>query len=109
MTESLPATAVFRVALVNLDPARFAEVDALNTRQAEYLIPAIKGLPGLIHWYTGVSQDGSMVRISVWDSEEHAVQIDKLKELVVVARGEVEELLGTFTGRVVTYPMSWTI
>jgi len=35
MTESLPATAVVRVALVSFDPSLRAEVDALNTRQAE--------------------------------------------------------------------------
>jgi hypothetical protein len=109
MTEPLPATAVVRVALLSFDPGLSSGVDALNRRQAEYLIPAIKRLPGLIHWYAGVSPDGSMAAVSVWDSEEHAAQMDRLKEMVVVARGEVEALVGTFTGSIVNYPISWTI
>ena len=109
MTESLPATAVVRVALLGFDPSLSAEIDALNSRQAEYLIPAIKRLPGLIHWYTGVSPDGSQVAVSVWDSEEHAAQMDRLEEMVVVARGEVEAVVGTFTGSIVNYPISWVI
>ncbi len=36
MTESLPATAVVRVARLSFDPSRFAEVDALGKKQAEY-------------------------------------------------------------------------
>jgi hypothetical protein len=109
MPESLPATAVVRVSRLSFDPSLFAEVDALNTRQADYLIPAIKRLPGLIHWYTGVSPDGSMEQVSVWDSEEHAAQMDGLKEMAVVARGEMEALGGRFIGSIVNYPISWTI
>jgi hypothetical protein len=108
MTESLPANAVVRVSRVNFDPSLFAEVDALNTKQAEYLIPAIKQLPGLIHWYAGVSPDGSMEQVSVWDSEEHAAQMDRLKEMAVVARGEMEALGVTFIP-IVNYRISWTI
>jgi hypothetical protein len=109
MAESLPATAVVRVSRSSFDPNLFAEFDALNTKQAEYLIPAIKRLPGLIHWYTGLSPDGSMAQVSVWDSEEHAAQMDRLKEMAVVARGEMEALGATFTGSIVNYPISWTI
>ena len=87
MTESLPATAVVRVSRGNFDPGRFAEVDAVNTKTSEYLIPAIKRLPGLIHWYAGVSPEGSIVHVSVWDSDDHAAQMDRLKEMAVDARG----------------------
>jgi len=47
--------------------------------------------------------------VSVWDSEEHAAQMDRLEEMVVVARGEVEAVVGTFTGSIVNYPISWVI
>jgi hypothetical protein len=50
-----------------------------------------------------------MAAVSIWDSEEHAKQMDTLKEMVVVARGEVEALVGTFTGSIVNYPIAWTI
>lgn len=109
MAESLSATAVVRVARASFDPSRFAEINALTTKQAEDLIPAIKRLPGLIHWYTGVSPEGTAVQVSVWDSEEHAAQMDQLKEMAVVARGEMEALGGTFLRPIVNYPINWTI
>jgi hypothetical protein len=59
-TESLPATAVVRASRATFDPSRFAEVDAMNTKTSEYLIPAVKQLPGLIHFYAGVSPGGSV-------------------------------------------------
>ena len=66
MTESLPTTAVVRVSRGSFDPGRFAEVDAVNKKVSEYLVPAIRRLPGLIHWYAGVSPEGSIVNVSVW-------------------------------------------
>ena len=109
MTEPLPATAVVRVGRASFDPGRVDEFDALIRKQAEYLIPAIKQLPGLLHWYTGVSPDGSTVQISVWDSEQHAKQMDDLKEMAVVARGEMEALGAAFERPIINYPMTWTI
>ena len=109
MAESLSATAVVRIARASFDPSRFAEIDALTTKQAEYLIPAIKRLPGLVHWYTGVSPEGLAVQVSVWDSEEHAAQMDRLNEMAVIARGEMEALGGTFLRPIVNYPINWTI
>ena len=108
MTESLPTTAVVRVSRGSFDPSRFAEVDAVNTRVSEYLIPAIKQLPGLIHWYAGVSPEGSIMNVSVWDSDEHAAQMDQLKEMTVIARGEMEAVDVSFIP-IVNYPINWTI
>ena len=108
MTESLPATAVVRVSRGSFDPNRFAEVDAMNKKTSEYLIPAIRRLPGLIHFYAGVSPEGSIVQVSVWDSGEHAAQLDQLKEMIVDARGEAEAVGVTFTP-IVNYPVNWTI
>jgi hypothetical protein len=108
MTESLPPTAVVRVASGSFDPSRFAEVDTANKKVSEYLVPAISRLPGLIRWYAGVSPEGSIVNISVWDSDEHAAQMDGLKEMTVNARGEMKALGVTFIP-IVNYPVNWTI
>ena len=108
MAESLPTTAVVRVSRASYDPSRFAEVDAMHTKTSEYLIPAVKQLPGLIRFYAGVSPDGSALQVSVWDSEEHSAQLNHLKEMVVVARGEMEAVGVTFTP-IATYSVSWTI
>ena len=108
MTESLPTTAVVRVSPGNFDPSLYAEIDALATKQAEYLVPAITQLPGLLRWYTGVSPDGSIVNISIWDTDEHAAQMGRLKEMAVVARGEMEAI-GVAFKPIVNYPIIWTI
>ena len=108
MTESLPPAAVVRVSRGSFDPGRFAEVDAVNTKVAEYLVPAIGRLPGLIHWYAGVSPEGSIVNVSVWDTDEHAAQMDRLTEMTVDARGEMTAVGVTFIP-IVNYPVGWTI
>ena len=108
MTESLPATAVVRVSRGSFDPSRFAEVDAVNKKTSEYLIPAIRQLPGLIHCYAGVSPEGSIVQVSIWDTDEHAAQLGRLKEMIVDARREMEAAGVTFTP-IVNYPVNWTI
>lgn len=108
MTEALPATAVVRISRGSFDSGRFAEVDAVNQKVSEYLVPAITRLPGLIHWYAGVSPEGSIVNASVWDSDEHAAQMGHLKEMTVDARGEMEAVGVTFTP-IINYPVNWTI
>jgi hypothetical protein len=108
MPESLPATAVVRASRATFDPSRFAEIDAVHTKTAEYLAPAVGRLPGLLHFYAGISPDGSALQVSIWDSEEHSAQLNHLKEMVVVARGEMEAVGVAFTP-VVTYPVSWSI
>jgi hypothetical protein len=100
--------AVIRASPASFDPARFAEVDAMNMRTSEYLIPAIERLPGLIHFYAGVSPEGSAVQVSLWDSAEHAAQLDRLKEMTVDARGEAEAC-GVKFRPIVTCPINWTI
>jgi hypothetical protein len=108
MGESLPATAVVRVSVGNFNPSRFAEVESVNKKVAEYLVPAIRRLPGLIHYHAGVSPTGSVAHVSVWDSDEHAAQMGELKEMIVDARGEMEAVDVTFTP-IVNYPVNWTI
>ncbi|HTR71522.1 MAG TPA: hypothetical protein VMH41_15005 [Mycobacteriales bacterium] len=112
MPESLPATAVLRVSRVVFDPSLFDDVATADKKTWEYLIPAIQRLPGLLHWFAGVSPEGSFVQVSVWDSEEHARQMDELKEMTVDAREEVKAAGVTFTpetATIVNYPIDWTI
>jgi hypothetical protein len=108
MTESLPTTAVVRVSRATFDPSRFAEVEAMNEKVSEYLVPAIQRLPGLIHYYAGVSPEGSLMHVSVWNSDEHASQLNDLKEMTVTARGEAEAVGVTFLP-ILDYPINWTI
>ncbi|MEV6949796.1 hypothetical protein AB0N07_49485 [Streptomyces sp. NPDC051172] len=108
MTEQLPATTSVRISLATFDPARFAEVDAANKRSSKYLTPAIQQLPGLIHYYAAISPQGSMVNVSIWDTEEHAQQMGHLKEMVVLAAEELEAAGATFVRPIVNHTISWT-
>lgn len=107
MSESLPPTAVVRVSRGTFDPGRFVEVEAMNGRVSKYLAPAIGRLPGLIRYITGVSPEGSIVAVSLWDADEHAMQLSQLKEMIVDARGEAEAAGVAFTP-IVDYPIGWT-
>jgi hypothetical protein len=108
MSSQLPATAVVRVSRGNFDPSRFAEVDEMTTATGAYLIPAIGNLDGLLAYYAGASPDGSMVHVSVWDSDEHAQQMTALKEMIVDARTDATAVGVTFTP-IVNYPVTWHI
>lgn len=112
MVESLPPTAVVRVSRVTFDPDLFDEVVAADMKISEYLIPAIRSLPGLVHYFAGESPDGSFVHISIWDSEEHAEQMGRLKEMIVTARGDFTAVGVDFSpehASIVNYPITWTI
>jgi hypothetical protein len=108
MIESLPSTAVVRISSASFGPGRLAEVDAMNKNVSEYLIPAIRRLPGLMHYYVGLSPEGSIVHVSVWDSDEHAAQMGQLTEMTDTARREAEAVGVLFTP-MVNYPITWTI
>src|SRR5580704_4547689 len=90
MKEAAPPTAVIRVSRGAFDPARFEEVERMTQETGTYLIPAIKRLPGLISYFAATSPSGSVVHISVWDSDDHAQQMGRLKEMIVDAREAAE-------------------
>jgi hypothetical protein len=104
----IPPNAVVRVSRGTFDPARFPEVQEMTVATGRYLIPAIKKLPGLISYYACASPDGSMVHVSIWESDEHAQQMSRLKEMIVDARRDGEGAGVTFTP-IVNYPIDWTI
>jgi heme-degrading monooxygenase HmoA len=107
--DPIPPTSVVRISLASFDPARFPEVHEMTNAISQFLIPAIEKLPGLISFYAATSPDGSMVNVSIWDSEEHAQQLDHLKEMIVDARQAAEKADATFIRPIINYPIYWTI
>ena len=104
----IPPNAVVRVSRGNFDPARFGEAREMSVATGRFLIPAIQKLPGLISYYAGTSPDGSMIHVSIWESDAHANQLNRLKEMIVDARQAAEKAGVTFTP-IVNYPIDWTI
>jgi hypothetical protein len=108
MTLILPPNSVIRVSRVDFDPVRFAEVDRMTRHTGTYLIPAINRLSGLAAYFAGASPTGSMVHVSLWNSDAHAEQMGSLKEMMVNARQEAEAVGCRFTP-IVDYPVAWHI
>jgi hypothetical protein len=108
MSLTLPPAAVILVSRGNFDPARFAEVERMTRDTGTYLVPAISRLSGLAGYFAGASPSGSMVHVSMWESDADAQQMGKLKEMVVNARRDAEAVGVAFTP-IVNYPIAWRI
>jgi hypothetical protein len=108
MPSSLSEHAVIRVSRGNFDPTRFAEVANMTRDTGAYLIPTIKTLDRLIGYYAGASPAGSMVHVSLWQSNEHADQMGSLKEMIVDARNDADAAGVTFIP-IFNYPIAWAI
>jgi hypothetical protein len=104
----IPPNAVVRISEGSFDPARFAEVERMRHEVGVYLAPAIARLEGLLGYYAGTSPEGSIVDVSLWDSDEHASQMGQLKEMIVDARAAAGALGVTFIP-IVNYPISWDV
>ena len=99
---------VVRISRGDFDPARLAEVEQMVRDTGAYLIPAIRRLPGLVRYHAAVSPTGSIVHVSVWDSDEHAAQMGRLKEMIADARAAAEAVGVQFIP-IVNYTIDWSI
>lgn len=108
MTLTLPPSAVVRVSHGSFDPARFAEIERMTKDTGAFLIPAIRALPGLAGYFAGASPSGSIVHVSLWESDAQAQQMSRLKEMIVDAR-KAAEAVGVSFVPIVNYPIVWTI
>jgi hypothetical protein len=106
---SATATAgVVRVSRGSFDPARFAEVDSMIRSTGDYLIPAVRRLPGLVSYYAGTAPSGSVVNVSLWETEAHAQQMSQLKEMTDRAY-QASLAAGVNFIPIVNYPIAWRI
>jgi hypothetical protein len=98
---------------VRLSRGRFAaekyDEMAERLRAAEtVLAPVIRGLPGLIDYYAGMDRESnSMIRVSIWDTRDHAEQMTSLKE--IAAMRDEFEAAGVEWEPVNTYNVSWWV
>ncbi|HTW72173.1 MAG TPA: hypothetical protein VME47_19985 [Acetobacteraceae bacterium] len=108
MPARLPRPGVVRVSLGAFDPSRFPEVERMTQDTGAYLIPAIGRLQGLSGYFAATSPSGSIVHVSLWESDAHAQQMAKLTEMTVTARREAEAV-GVGFSPIVNYPINWRI
>jgi len=105
---TLASTAVVRISRGTFDPARFEEVKRMTRESGKYLIPAIRQLPVLVDYFAAASPTGSIVHVSIWDTDQHAPQMSRLKEMIVAARKAAEAVGVTFVP-IVNYSVSWVV
>ena len=63
---------------------------------------------GLAGYFVGASSTGSVVHVSLWESDTHAQQMGQLKEMIVDARRDAEAVGVSFIP-IVNYPIDWLI
>ena len=100
---------IIRISRGTFDPTRYDEVaERLNTSQAQ-LIPAVTALPGNLSFYAGIDRaSNSMVNLSVWETIEHAKQMDSLAPMLALA-GEFQKLGVQFERPITNYETLWMI
>jgi hypothetical protein len=99
---------VVRISRGTFDPARLADVEQMTRDTGEFLMPAIRALPGLLAYYACVAPEGSLAHVSLWDTDEHADQMGALKEMVVDARAAAEAA-GVVFAPIVNHPIVWQL
>ena len=111
VSPSVPTTqsVVVRVSRASFDPAAADEWERRLAGSGQALVPAIKKLKGLMHYYAGIDKTaGSLMNISVWDSIESAKQMEILPEMAVAGR-EFIAAGAVFERPIVNYSTVWTI
>ena len=74
---------VVRISKGKFDPENAANAERLLAESEHALRVPLTRLAGLLHYYVGIDRvRGQLINISVWDSLEHAHQMDSLREML---------------------------
>ena len=74
---------VVRVSVVRCDAPKFARLREMMIDAEPVLRPGIEAMPGLLAFYTGADEaSSSLIQTSVWDTLEHARQLDTFQPML---------------------------
>ncbi len=74
---------IVRVSQGFFEPQQFEIVAAKLQEGRRTLEPALRALPGLLHYYVSIDPvSNSMVNVSVWESLQAAQQMNTLQEML---------------------------
>jgi quinol monooxygenase YgiN len=77
---------VVRISKGAFKPEDFDRVRAMLEESQKSLIPAIRQLPGCLHYWAAIDPVSStMVNVSVWTALEDAKQMESLREMQALA------------------------
>ncbi len=100
---------VVRISSGRFDAARLADVERFLQESEQALREPMTKLPGLVHFYAAIDRARSLItNVSIWDSLEHAHQLDTLPEML--AQRPVGAAAGvTFDSPITNHETVWTI
>lgn len=100
---------VVRVSIVRCDAAKFALLRRMMVDSEAALRPGIEAMPGLLALYTGADEaTSSLAQTSVWDTLEHAKQLDTFQPMLDLGKQFVAAG-GTFERPIMNYATLWRI
>jgi hypothetical protein len=97
-----------RISNGTFDPGRSDEVERLLAASAAALRQPLEQLDGLIHFYAGIDLErGAFTNVSVWDSLQHAHQLDTLQAML--DQRPILEAAGVQFQPITNHETLWTI
>ncbi|AID33485.1 hypothetical protein ACVILI_000861 [Mesorhizobium sp. USDA 4775] len=83
---------VLRVSILRCDAAKFASLREMMVDAEAELRPGIEALPGLLVFYAGADEaTSSLINTSMWDTLEHARQLDTFQPMLDAGKRFVAE------------------
>jgi hypothetical protein len=99
---------IVRISKGRFDLERLAQVEQLLVDSEHALREPLQALPGLIHYYAGIDREkGYATNVSVWDSLEHAHQMDTFQPML--AQRPIVEGVGVRFEVLTNHDAVWTI
>jgi hypothetical protein len=99
---------VVRISKGTFDVAGVDEAEQRLVASERALRGPLEALPGLIHYYVGIDRErGYLTNVSVWDTLEHAHQMDTLQAML--AQRPILEAAGVGFDVITNHETLWTI
>jgi hypothetical protein len=78
--------AVIRISRASFAAESYADVRARLDSSREVLEPAVRALRGCLHYWAAIDKvSKTLVQVSMWESLDHAKQLDRLTPMLVLA------------------------
>lgn len=98
---------VVRISRGSFAPENYEKVKARLDASQESLLPAIKELNGLLHFYAGIDPvSNTMINVSVWETLADARQMESLAPMLALA-GEFVQIGVSFERPIMNYDTLW--
>ncbi|MEO8549902.1 MAG: hypothetical protein ABI678_08005 [Kofleriaceae bacterium] len=97
-----------RISKGQFDLANLAAAERVLANSERALRESLSRLPGLLHYYVGIDREqGYVTNVSIWDSLEHAHQMDTFAAML--AQRPIMEEAGVSFEVITNHETLWTI